>query len=286
MTTQKNNKNNLKARVVTASLLIPVILIALFFLPEISFGVVSGFMILFASTEWPRLMGKTTLYDSMIFVCLMILSMALGLFVIQITGHNGWASVLYFLVVFFIWIGFLYWVLYFEGHGELPTKKNVILGLLGLVVLLSCWLGLNIIRDVTHGKFFVLFLLLLIWGADTSAYFVGKRLGKVKITPVVSPNKTWEGVWGALAFAVIFGFIGAIGFPLGFLQRLSLIPLSVIVVIFSIIGDLTVSAFKRQQKLKDTGALLPGHGGLLDRIDSLLAGAPVFALGLLIIGIH
>lgn len=283
---QNKKSSSLKARVITASLLIPLVVLGLFILPEISFGIVSAFIILFASTEWPRLMGKNTLYDSMVFVCLMIIFMALGLFIILITGHNGWASVSYFVAVLFIWFGLYYWILYFERHGKLPTKNNLILGLLGLIILLSCWLGLNIIRDVNHGKFFILYILLLIWGADSSAYFVGKRWGKAKITPVVSPNKTWEGVWGALIFSVVFGFIGAISFPIEIFQRISLIPLSLITVIFSIIGDLTISAFKRQQKLKDTGALLPGHGGLLDRIDSLTAAAPIFALGLIIIGIH
>lgn len=279
-------KNNLTIRVITSIILIPILLLLIVKLPQISFGVVTGFIILLAGTEWPKLMGKDGLYNIMLFICVQIGFMAAGLFLLQFTGHNGWMSVVYFVLIFCMWLVYSYWVLYFERHGKLPIKQPLFIGLLGLFILMSWWLGLNIIRDVLYGKFFVLYVLVLIWGADTTAYFTGKRWGKAKITPTVSPNKTWEGVYGALIFSLIIGLIGAMSFPIDHVQRVLLIPLSVIVVIFSIVGDLTISMFKRQQKLKDTGALLPGHGGLLDRIDSLTAGVPVFALGLLLIGLQ
>ncbi len=280
------NKNNLKARILTAIVLIPIIFLGIIFLPDISFGIISAFVILFAGSEWPKLMGKHSLYDKMAFICGLIFFMAIGLFLIQITGHDGWVSRTLFSLALLLWIAFFYWVSYYEYYGQMLTQNHFVIGLLGFLILVMCWLGLNIVRNVEYGKFFILYLLLLIWGVDTAAYFSGRCWGKTKLAPRVSPNKSWAGVWGALIFSLIFALIAAVSFPLDFKQRVSLIPLSIIVTIFSIIGDLTISVFKRQQKIKDTSSLLPGHGGLLDRIDSLMAAAPIFALGLLLLGLQ
>jgi phosphatidate cytidylyltransferase len=130
----------------------------------------------------------------------------------------------------------------------------------------------------------VLFLLLLIWTADIAAYFVGRRLGRVKLAPVVSPGKTREGVYGALAGACLgglaLGWVQSLGIPATLLAAF----VCAITVLLSVVGDLYESLLKRRRGLKDSSNLLPGHGGLLDRIDSVTAAAPAFALGIALMG--
>jgi phosphatidate cytidylyltransferase len=281
-----NKISNLAKRSITASILALLAFIALFTLPQVSYGIVTAFIIILTALEWPKLIGKGGAFNNMLFVCALILVMGFGVFVIQVTDHSGWASLILFALSFLLWIWLFAWVLTFEKKQRLLVNNTALNIILGLLILVFCWLGLNIIRDFAHGSFLTLFFLLLIWGADTIAYFAGKRWGTNKLAPVVSPKKTWEGVYGAVTFSLLLGLIAAALFPYSILQRLCLIPLAVIVTIFSIIGDLLISVFKRQYNLKDTGAILPGHGGMLDRVDSLIAGAPVFALGLMLLGLH
>lgn len=278
--------NNIKIRVITALILVSLVFIGLFSLPQISFGIITAFIILLAGTEWPKIIGKASAFNSALFVCGLILMMLIGLFAIQIKGHLGWASYIPMGLSFLMWLWLFYWILEYEKHERLLSQSKLLHVLLGLCILSFCWLGLNIIRDFQYGIFLTLFFLFLIWGVDTSAYFVGKIWGKTKLAPIVSPNKTWIGVYAAITYSFIIGAIAALSFPFSIQQRLGLIPLAVIVCLFSIIGDLTVSIFKRNFKLKDTGTILPGHGGFFDRIDSLTAGAPIFALGLMILGIN
>jgi phosphatidate cytidylyltransferase len=122
-------------------------------------------------------------------------------------------------------------------------------------------------------------LLLLIWAADTGAYFAGRRWGRHRLAPAISPGKTLEGVWGALAGAVVVALGFGVWWGLEAVRSAGLVVLSVAVASISIAGDLLESNWKRLADLKDSGTLLPGHGGVLDRIDSMTAAAPFFALG-------
>jgi len=122
----------------------------------------------------------------------------------------------------------------------------------------------------------------LVWAADVGAYFVGKRFGVRKLAPAVSPGKTWAGVGGGVVLALLVAAVGANLFEL---PVISFLVLCLYAALISVVGDLTVSMFKRGQGLKDSGRLLPGHGGLLDRIDSLLAASPVLVLGLIHLGV-
>ena len=132
-------------------------------------------------------------------------------------------------------------------------------------------------RGLASGPVAVLWLVLLVVAADVGAYFAGRSLGKRKLAPRVSPGKTWEGVGGGLALVALVAACGALYFGL---PPLAAIAFACAVGIFSVIGDLTESMFKRAAGLKDSGVLLPGHGGLLDRLDSVTAAAPLYALGL------
>jgi phosphatidate cytidylyltransferase len=129
----------------------------------------------------------------------------------------------------------------------------------------------------------LLFALLIVWAADIGAYFAGKQFGQVKLAPHISPGKTWEGVIGGLLLVVLLSFAGAAWIDI---ERTVLIPFCLAVACVSIVGDLTVSMFKRNAGLKDSGTLFPGHGGVLDRIDSVAAAAPLFALGVSWMGLQ
>jgi phosphatidate cytidylyltransferase len=147
-----------------------------------------------------------------------------------------------------------------------------------MVILVALWVALMGLRG-DFGPGYVLFLLLLIWVADIGAYFAGRHWGQRKLAPVISPGKTWEGVWGATAAALAFALLGAAVLGIG-TRWPWFVAICMVTVGFSIIGDLFESMIKRQRGVKDSGSLLPGHGGVLDRIDSLTAAAPVFLLGL------
>jgi phosphatidate cytidylyltransferase len=156
-------------------------------------------------------------------------------------------------------------------------------GIVGFLVLVPAGLGLDhLVALEPHGRLLLLYLLVLIAAADVGAYFGGRAYGKRKLAPHVSPGKTWEGFAAGMLAAATVGVAGALLFDVPFWTWLFLCEL---VALVSVVGDLTESMFKRHVGLKDSGSLLPGHGGVLDRIDSLTAAAPTFLLGLLVLGL-
>jgi phosphatidate cytidylyltransferase len=161
--------------------------------------------------------------------------------------------------------------------------NSLLAALAGPLVLAPTWLALSSLHRVAdHGPMLVLFLLVLVFAADVGAYFGGRAFGRLKLAPRVSPGKTWEGVIGGFAAAGVIATVGARWFAL---PVPAFLALCAAVVSLSIVGDLTESMFKRHVGLKDSSKLLPGHGGILDRIDSISAAAPVFALGMMWMGV-
>jgi phosphatidate cytidylyltransferase len=149
-----------------------------------------------------------------------------------------------------------------------------------LIVLIPTWLAVVALHESgEQGPLLVMYLLSLIWVADSGAYFSGRAWGKRKLAPSVSPGKSWEGVGGGalLSLAYAVGAAQVLGLPGN--QWPLFVVLSLVTVLFSVLGDLTESMFKRHAGIKDSGTLLPGHGGVLDRIDSVTAAAPVFVVG-------
>jgi phosphatidate cytidylyltransferase len=176
-----------------------------------------------------------------------------------------WASVVW-------WVVALVWLCRFPTR--IPTTVNVACGML---VLVPAWLALARLLYSDMGAQWLLFVFVLVWAADIGAFFVGRAVGRVRLAPRVSPGKTWEGVLGGLVTAAAAAFAGALWFGrpvFGF------VALCLAAALGSVVGDLTVSMFKRHAGLKDSSDLLPGHGGILDRIDSMMAAAPLFVLGL------
>ena len=173
------------------------------------------------------------------------------------------------------WLIALVWILFYPT--PVPAGLTWVCGAL---VLVPAWVALDYLY-LQMPKLLV-FALLVVWVADIGAYFVGRGFGRVKLAPAVSPGKTWEGVLGGLAAVTL---LAALGSRLLDIEIAVLVPLCLAMAMLSIVGDLTVSMFKRAAGVKDSGTLFPGHGGVLDRIDSVTAAAPLFALALAWIGL-
>jgi phosphatidate cytidylyltransferase len=152
----------------------------------------------------------------------------------------------------------------------------------GVLALVPAWLALVRLRIAPDGPQWVLFALVLVWVADIGAFFVGRRFGRIRLAPEVSPGKTWEGVLGGIAVSVLVAIAGSAWFHVSLAIFL---PLCLAVVAFSIVGDLTESLLKRFAGMKDSGSVFPGHGGVMDRIDSVTGAAPVLLLGLTQLGV-
>ena len=149
--------------------------------------------------------------------------------------------------------------------------------LIGLLILLPAWQGLILLKQWPQANALIIAVMVLVWGADIGAYFSGKTFGKRKLAPKVSPGKSWEGLYGGLAASLLITLL--VGLQQGWSAGGLLLALAgaAVVVLISVVGDLTESMFKRQSGIKDSSNLLPGHGGVLDRIDSLTAAIPLFA---------
>ena len=272
----------LKQRVITALLLIQLVIwdILNFSSPTLAW-LLAAFVVL-AAWEWAGICG----WQQLIWRNSYAIVMGLTLFMSYGSWHNYPKVGKFLLITACLWwsIAF-YWVLnYQRSQDRLPTS-SLIKALLGFFILLPAWAALLILHEHDHyGKHWVVFLLVLIWAADSGAYFIGKRWGKIKLADKVSPGKTWEGVIGALLMSFLVSASYALLNAMSLMTVLFFMLLCSITVMASILGDLLESAFKRQMGIKDSSQILPGHGGILDRIDSLTAAAPIFVMGLILLG--
>lgn len=263
----------LKQRVVTSVILAVLVIWAVLKLPAVGFGVAVLMVILLGAWEWARFAGLYEPRDRLLYGGLVL---ALILAVWPLVAHPAFVGGLLVPVI----IGWCYALLWMRSFSVQPERldRPLVVGGAGLVVLVASWVALMGLR-AEFGPVYVLFLLLLIWVADIGAYFAGRRWGRRKLALAISPGKTWEGALGAGLATLAFAVLGAVALKVGSRWPL-FVGICMVTVAFSIVGDLFESMMKRQQGLKDSGALLPGHGGVLDRVDSLTAAAPVFLLGL------
>ncbi|MCC6593767.1 MAG: phosphatidate cytidylyltransferase [Xanthomonadales bacterium] len=271
----------LRARVLTALVLAPLAISGVLWLPSFWFALLFGVVLCYAIWEWTRVIGVrdrrlralAVIVNGTIMATLLWLDPAPWLLPL------AWVGVAW-------WVLAIFWLRAFDFGSE-PTRLNrEIKMLVGGVMVVPAWVAAWMIhREPVAGPWWTLFVLVLIWVADVSAYFAGRSFGQHKLAPRISPGKTREGVYGALAGTVLFAAMaGWLIEPVPVGHGL-LILLATVTVLFSIVGDLFESLIKRQSNLKDSGSLLPGHGGMLDRIDSVLAALPIFVCGRFLIGL-
>jgi phosphatidate cytidylyltransferase len=273
----------LATRILTAVVLIPLVLAALFLLPPRIFGVVLLAIVLVAAHEWAKLVGFTG-GRWLLFVggaCLLGLYLLFGP-----SGFDaGWPPLI---VLAVCGAATLFWMLIAPPWVALrwPPKSQAALAIVGWIVLIGVWLAL--VELQARSPWLVLAAMAIVWIADTAAYFAGRAYGKRKLAPLVSPGKTWEGVFGGLAAVAVYALAlvplaGAAGFR-GTISAATIalwIAFALVLAAVSVVGDLFESLLKRYAGVKDSGHLLPGHGGVLDRTDALLAAMPPAALAAL-----
>lgn len=271
----------LKLRLLTAAVLIPLMIWAIFGLTSVQFSWVLAGIALVGAWEWAGLITLSKFWMRLLYVAVMALLMAIIMSLPL--SDTGLRSLL--LIAALWWVGALIWVLRYRGQTGLTSIDVVIGAIGGIAVLLPAWLGLSELHGYSgNGPQWLLYVMILIWCADSGAYFAGRQWGRNKLAPHVSPGKSWEGVYGALAITLLVALGASRLFELSAVDLIWFLPLSIITVVISIVGDLLESLFKRRAGVKDSGRILPGHGGILDRIDSLTAAGPVFALGLSLFG--
>jgi phosphatidate cytidylyltransferase len=265
---------SLRQRIITAVVLAVVFLGVLLYLPSWATIVVVTALVLAGAWEWSAFLRAHQNIARAAYVLVVALLLPAVWYAAELP--DGLHIILVTTLAW--WLLALAWIIF--APRKVATWSAALAGVLALV---PAWLTLVRLRlDVPQGAEWVLFTLLLVWGADVGAYFVGHRFGHTRLAPDVSPGKTWEGVLGGMALSAIVAVAGSLWFAL---PPVTFVPLCLATVGFSIVGDLTESLLKRFAGVKDSGTLFPGHGGVMDRIDSVTGAAPVLFFGLTVMGV-
>lgn len=282
-------------RILTALVLAAVVISAIFMLPTNYFYLFIGIIILIAGWEWTRLSNIHSVIGTLGFLLLLIVPMLFVTFwtqflealsqLLEWPGIKEYSGVLEWLVIAPVGFWLMMMLLIRKSPEDLLSleMKQRYKIFIGLFVLFAAWMFLTRLRGL-FGPASVMYFLVLIWAADIAAYFTGKKWGKEKLAPVISPGKTVEGMYGALASALVAGIGLSLYYGYPIMIATDFILLSVLTVLISIYGDLFFSLVKRRNNVKDSSNLLPGHGGVLDRIDSVIAAAPFYYAGVILIG--
>jgi phosphatidate cytidylyltransferase len=286
----------LKQRIITALILAPLTIAAIFYLPLDKFSALLMAIMAIGAWEWGPLMGFANKRRRLAFVAVTLSLIALLWYIFPLLSLWTDSGELRDGAMVVLWIAVAWWILsatltfLYPRYSKFWSSHRSIRGVFGWLTLIPTWLAFMVIRgneytvDPYHGAQLIMFLFLMVWSADVGAYFVGKSLGKHKLLPNVSPGKTLEGFIGGVIFACILVVIAGaiIGWQTHQYQLALMVTL--IITTISVLGDLNESMFKRQAGIKDSGSILPGHGGILDRIDSLTATAPIYALCYALLG--
>jgi phosphatidate cytidylyltransferase len=271
----------LRDRVVTALVLAPVAIAGVLWLPTPTFALALGGVFVFGLTEWARLAGLRSSWSR----TLLLVGSGAAMYAIWQWRSSD-------LLRYVVLLGAAWWPLAalwlrHTGFGAADRRRNHgIKAIAGALCVVPAWAGAVMLHGLPdRGPWWVMFVLVLVWCADIAAFFVGRRYGRTKLAPTISPGKTRAGVWGALAGSALFAVAGGIALGKASAALALLVALAIVTVLFSIVGDLFESLIKRHSNAKDSGAILPGHGGVFDRFDSLFAAMPVFVTGKLALGL-
>ena len=281
----------LKERVLSAIVMIILALAAIFWLPPLAFTIALSALVVLGMWEWAQFAGFKSQMSRVV-----VAGATTCILLLLIVANTGYISAARFItdtnaIVLFIacawWVIAFGLVITYPNSAKLWEKSVVAKLLFALCTLFPFLIGLLAIRfnnysvNAYQGTYLLLYVFLLVWGADSGAYFFGRALGKYKLAPRVSPGKSWEGALGGLFTSGVIAFVFLQATPNDVfgraLETVPFIVVSVATVAISVLGDLAESMFKRQAGIKDSSNLIPGHGGILDRVDSLTAAIPFFA---------
>jgi phosphatidate cytidylyltransferase len=269
----------LKTRIITALIIFPATVAAVFLSPAGLFRIIIAVVLMIGSWEFRRLANLSTNAGWALQV-IQALLIALMMVYWPIVKTQS---------MMILGAGCLCWLLMFSRlytyrDGAIPGRSfSQVSFLSALGATTFCWYAMCWLQDQSGGPFLVFLLLLIIWASDVGAYFSGRQFGGRKLAPGISPKKTWAGVYGGVILAIAAAFLWSEYIAELHISVPALLILSALTTLTSVGGDLFISIHKRTVGLKDTGTLFPGHGGVLDRYDSLLAGAPFFALAWLVL---
>jgi len=281
-------------RIITASILAALIATAVFTLPSQYFSLLLGILTLAAAWEWLYLIDVRSIAKKLLFLLALILPM-IGLhlwtqFLELLAQLTKWPDIRFYsgILEWLVIPPILFWIVVMISIRNVPNSVlNLQLrlrykALIGWFILLACYMFLTRLRAFYEPPM-TMYFLVLIWAADISAYFFGKKYGKTKLAPDISPGKTVAGFYAALAAGLVCAIVLSLIYRFNYVYAADFALLSMLTVLISVYGDLFFSVVKRQRGVKDSGAILPGHGGILDRVDSLIAAIPLFYAGIYLI---
>jgi len=278
----------LLSRVLTAIVLLPLAISGIIYLPVNYFAIILALIFVIGASEWTKISQLPQTLSKVFMLAVVVCFWLLWEFVLT----SPWLTLLICFLAVLFWIGATYLVTQYPSKSEYWQSNTLVSFAFGFMLLLPSWFALVAIKNIElfqwdsiemAGSGLLLVLMCTVWIADTGAYFTGRQWGKTKLIPKVSPGKTRAGAYGAIGLATIIFTLLSILLGNQGSSTISIMLLTFIIVIFSIVGDLFESMFKRQSGIKDSGNILPGHGGVLDRIDSLTAAGPVFFCAVLLL---
>ena len=285
-----------RIRVITALIMAPVAIAAILLLPTRWFAAVSALVFLMGLWEWLKL---AEIDDTLSRTLLLIANLLLMVLLIWASRSSAGPSPVLFQIVVLAgaawWLVSLLWLRFFNFASDHETYARVFKLAAGTLAIIPAWCALCLIHSdnfnellprtgMQAGHLWLLVALTIVWAADSGAYFAGRHFGgrlfgSRRLAPRISPNKTLEGLLGGLLAGVAVGLLFTTFTGLTFAQAPAFIIVALATVLFSVVGDLFESLLKRHVGAKDSGSLIPGHGGILDRLDGVLAALPIFALG-------
>ena len=266
----------LKARLISAAVMVPLVVAGVLYLPTEAFALVLGLIVAAGLWEWSRLVSLHGMMARLAYVAVVVLLPGL---LWQVRAETYLDLVLSVAVVWWLWA--LFWVSH-PHIGAQPGRLTKTLKMLaGVLVMVPAWVALVVLHaNENNGPLLVLIVLIMIWLADTGAFFAGRKWGRTRLAPLVSPGKTREGVYGGLLASLVFAAAAGGFYSQSYSWTLAFLVVALLAMMFSVVGDLLESLMKRQSGIKDSGSIIPGHGGILDRVDSMFAAAPMFLVGL------
>jgi phosphatidate cytidylyltransferase len=276
----------LKQRVITGLIMAGIFLAAIVFLPLPGLALLLGILVSMGAWEWTRLAGLNSAVARVFYVLVLIGVLGALYSYCQLGDAPSREQVQPFLGVACLWWSFaMLWIKGYPASAVL-WRTVAMRSFMGLLILAPAWMSAVFLLSFPRGGMLLVVMVLVVAAADIGAYFSGKTFGKHKLAVLVSPAKTWEGFWGGIICCVLLAALLWYLLPdqAAHISLSSVVAVTVTTALASVVGDLTVSMVKRESGVKDSGSLLPGHGGMLDRLDSLCGAAPVFALGLLLAG--